>query len=119
MDFLINLHLRLMDKSNGQPLTGNNIYVRFMDEDMVEDDFLGEASPNENGEAVVAFTRDDIRSWDSMFEKYPDIYFEVYKDGLRIYKSDVFQDLHVEETDSYPDDDGLSYELGTYLIPTS
>ena len=116
MERIIRLHARLLEKGSSDPLTGEDYRVRFYDNDIIKDDYLGESTLDGFGHAIVPVTRSDFRSADSPLEKYPDIYFTLVKDGKIIYKSPVCKNLHLEEIEDFPASGGLHCDLGTFVV---
>lgn len=90
--------------------------MKFYDKDLLKDDFLGSSSLDDNGHAIISISRSDYRSKDSPLEKYPDIYFELYKNKELIYKSIVFKNLHLEEARDFPLSSAKNCNLGTFII---
>lgn len=86
--------------SRGGPLTGEGIAVGLRDKDRLFDDKLGVSTLNLDGEAEFIFTEADFLSIDSIREKRPDLYFVVWRNGEEIFRSDVFDNVDFEATDS-------------------
>lgn len=116
MENIINIHLTLVHKDSTQPLVGDEFSVRLYDQDIISDDFLGENSLDANGHAMFPIVESDFNSADSPNEWYPDLYFIVLKDGTEIFKSVVFKDQEIDESDPFPASEGLHFNLGTFLI---
>lgn len=116
MDEVILIHVSLIKKGSNEPITGDEYRVEFYDQDFIKDDFLGESDLDANGHALVPITRKNFVSLDSPLEKYPDIYFKVFKNGKKVYKSAVFQNLHLQEAMDYPTTGGLHFNLGTFVV---
>jgi len=116
MEELIQIHAVLLDKLTKEPLNGSIFKVRFYDQDLLKDDFLGESDLDDFGHAIITVRRSDFQSKDSPFEKYPDIYFEIIKKELVIYKSKTLKNLHLEEARDFPVSEGKHCSLGTFLI---
>ncbi len=116
MEELIQIHAVLLDKLSKEPLNGSIYKVRFYDHDLLKDDFLGESGLDDFGHAIISIRRSDFQSKDSPLEKYPDIYFEILKNELVIYKSKILKNLHLEEAQDFPVSEGIHCSLGTFLI---
>ena len=116
MEDIYHLHVNLMKKGTTEPLIGEEYSVRFYDHDIVKDDYLGEAKPDEHGNASVAINKCDFVSSDSPFEQCPDVYFIVEKKGVPVYRSHVFGNLHLDEARNYQVFKGYYYDLGTFEI---
>ena len=85
--------------ADGNPLSGNNYSVTLMDEDRYFDDKLGKAKLNAGGAAEFLISVADILSFDSAGERTPDLYFVVRKDGKKVFRSDVFDDVDFDAVD--------------------
>ncbi|MBI3133963.1 MAG: hypothetical protein HYZ14_04735 [Bacteroidetes bacterium] len=116
MEKLVNIHAWLLHKSDNLPVSGERYKVRFYDKDFIQDDFLGESVPDQNGHVIVTVVRDDFSASESFSEKYPDVYFEIFADQQLIFKSTIFRNLHLEETEDMPASEGLHFNLGTFII---
>ena len=106
--------VRLIGKGHDRPLSGDAYLVRLYDKDIFDDDFLGEAQPDENGVAKFSFTHSKFSDW-NMDEK-PDFFFVVYKHKNEIFKSKVLEDLDIEAIEKFKMGEGEVIDLGTYLI---
>lgn len=112
----VHLHVKLVSKENKEPILGTDYVVKFYDEDLVVDDFLGESTLDDYGHAQIVVQEKDYRFGGSALEKYPDIYFKLFKDDQMIYKSQVFKNTHLVEAEDYPTSGRLHYRLGTFEI---
>ena len=83
----------------GGPLTGKGFAVGLRDKDRFFDDKLGVSTLNTEGEASFMFSPTDILSIDSIGETQPDLYFVVWKDGVEIFRSEVFENVDFETED--------------------
>ncbi|MEO9485208.1 MAG: hypothetical protein ABJG47_17245 [Ekhidna sp.] len=111
----VHIHVKLIDE-NKEPISGGEYVVRFFDEDVVVDDFLGESLIDDFGHAQVIVSEKDFKVGGSALEKYPDIYFKVYKGDEMIYKSKVFKSTHLTEAKDYPASNRLHYDLGIFKV---
>ena len=116
MGIFTHTKIKLLEKSTSAPVTGHNILVKLYDKDLVSDDFLGEATPDPTGNVTITFDLDKIKSADSPLEEYPDLYFQVYKDGNQYFKSTVAEDLDTNEEGNFNFKDGKVIDLGTFMI---
>tara|TARA_B100000745_G_C19815256_1_gene268934 strand:+ start:153 stop:515 length:363 start_codon:yes stop_codon:yes gene_type:complete len=112
----ITVKAKFLVKGSGEALHEGDYHVKLYDDDIFNDDFLGDSGLDENGEASVTFNMKDIQSGDSPLEKYPDLYFVLFKGKDVIYRSNVLQDLKIEELASFSFESGKEYDLGTFLI---
>lgn len=104
-----------LEKGSGNPLNGDFV-VKMFDKDIITDDYLGECPVNKNGEASLTFSLEKVKSLDSPLEKYPDLYFVLFKGANIIYKSKVLEDLNFDEEGSFDFENGKKYDIGTFLI---
>ena len=77
-------------KGSDTPLTDNEYEFRLYEKDLMEDDYLGKSSLDENGVAKVSFKHKDYRDFLNP-EKNPDLYFALYKGESLVFQSKVFQ----------------------------
>lgn len=113
----IEVKVRLIDKGNDEPVTGNKYSVRLYDKDIFNDDFLGESAPNEEGVAKFLFSQDGFSSPANLDDK-PDFYFVVYKNKKEIFKSKVMSNLDLSDVEQFIMKEGEVIDLGTFLIDT-
>jgi hypothetical protein len=111
----IEVKVRLIAKGNDEPLSGNDISVRLYDQDIFNDDFLGESAPDEEGVAKFLFSQDDF-SKPADLDKKPDFYFVVYKNKQIIFKSKVMSNLDLSDIEEFVMKEGEVIDLGTFLI---
>ena len=111
----IEVKVRLIEKGNDEPVTGDEISVRLYDQDVFNDDFLGETTPDEEGIARFLFSEDDFSSPANLDDK-PDFYFVVYKNKQQIFKSKVMSNLDLSDMKEFTMREGQVIDLGTFLI---
>ena len=102
---------------SGAPLSGSDYSVTLMDDDKYFDDKLGSQvlSPEGTAEFLVAVA--DILSFDSSGERTPDLYFVVRKDGKKVFKSEVFQDVDFDAVDPVTGrPKGLTKAFGPFVV---
>jgi hypothetical protein len=114
----IEVKVRLISKGNDEPLTGNNYSVRLYDQDVFNDDFLGESAPDEEGVAQFLFSQGDFSKPVNVDEK-PDFYFVVYKNNQIIFKSKVMSNLDLSDIEEFVMKEGEVIDLGTFLVDTN
>ncbi|RTL56334.1 MAG: hypothetical protein EKK37_17855 [Sphingobacteriales bacterium] len=115
-DMNIEVTARLIAKGSDAPVSGKAYNVRLYDKDFFEDDFLGEASPDENGQVKISFNPDDFDTQDVLKEASLDFYFVVYKQDEEIFRSKVMEDIPVERFEKFKMGEGEIFDLGTFLI---
>ena len=111
----IEVKVRLINKGSDKPMAGNEISVRLYDKDIFNDDFLGEAYPNEEGIAKFKLTQKDFSGFAGLDDK-PDFYFVVYNSGKEIFKSKVMSNLDLSNLEEFVMKEGDVIDLGTFLI---
>ncbi len=116
MGIFIHTKIQLTEKGTGAALSGDTISVRLYDKDPIEDDFLGEAKPDKEGNVMIKFDLDKIKSADSPFETFPDLYFKVYREGKEFFISPLLDDIDTEQEGDFSFTEGKIIDLGTYLI---
>lgn len=111
----IEVKVRLIAKGNDEPLSGDDISVRLYDQDIFNDDFLGESATDEEGVAKFLLSKGDFSKPLNAEEK-PDFYFVVYKNGSEIFKSKVMSNLDLSDIEEFIMREGEVIDLGTFLI---
>ena len=111
----IEVKVRLIQKGDDEPLTGNQYSVRLYDSDLFNDDLLGESVPDEEGVAKFLFSQGDF-SKPANLDKKPDFYFLVYKNKEVIFKSKVMSNLDLSDVEEFVMKEGEVIDLGTFLI---
>ena len=84
---------------HGKPLHGRNLFVRLLDQDPVCDELLAQSALDREGKANLMFSVADVKSIDSPGERMPDLYFELRRDGVHFWQSEVFRDVDFEALD--------------------
>ncbi len=116
MGIFIHTKIKILEKGTGLPLSGAAFSVKLFDKDPISDDLLGEASPDNAGDVEIKVDLDMIKSADTPFEEFPDLYFIVYKDGIHYFKSPLLDDIDTEKEAKFSFTEGRVLDLGTYLI---
>jgi hypothetical protein len=113
----IEVKVRLISKGTDEPISGTEFLVRLYDQDVFNDDFLGESMPDEEGVAKFLISQEDFSSPANLDEK-PDFYFLVYKNNKEIFKSKVMSNLDLSNVEEFIMKEGEVVDLGTFLIDT-
>ena len=116
MGIFIHTKIQLIEKGTGAPFSGETVSVKLYDKDPITDDFLGEAKPDKDGNVLIKFDLNKIKSADTPFELFPDLYFRVYKEGIPFFESPVSDDIDTEQEGDFSFTEGKIIDLGTYLI---
>jgi hypothetical protein len=102
-------------KGSDMPLTGTDYEFRLFEKDLMEDDYLGRSGLDENGTAKVSFKQADFKDFLNP-EKYPDLYFALYKGEALIFKSKLMPKLDIYEMEKFKMGEGEVVDLGTFLV---
>lgn len=94
----------VVDQATGRPLAGHRVAA--FDQDLVYDDFLGDAETDANGEFEIRFLETDFKD---MTEVRPDLY-------LHVFAPDV--DTPVVDTSSEVRSDASEDEYYEIRVPT-
>jgi hypothetical protein len=111
----IEVKVRLIGRGNDEPVTGGNFKVRLYDQDVFNDDYLGESVPDEEGVAKFLFSQGDFKKPVNLDQK-PDFYFVVYQNNKIIFKSKVMSNLDLSDFEDFVMKEGDVIDLGTFLI---
>ena len=114
----IEVKVRLISKGDDEPICGNEFSVRLYDQDVFNDDFLGESAPDEEGVAKFLFSQGDFSKPANLDDK-PDFYFVVYKNKQIIFKSKVMSNLDLSNIEEFVMKEGEVVDLGTFLVDTN
>ncbi|HXR85256.1 MAG TPA: hypothetical protein VN722_13165 [Hanamia sp.] len=113
----VEVKVRLISRGNDEPVTGNDFKVRLYDQDIFNDDYLGESIPDEEGVAKFLFSARDFKKPVNLDQK-PDFYFVVYQNKNIIFKSKVMSNLDLSDFEDFIMKEGDVIDLGTFLIDT-
>lgn len=114
----IEVKVRLIQKGDDEPVSGNEYRVRLYDKDIFNDDYLGESVPDEEGVAKFLFSQGDFSKPLALDQK-PDFYFAVYKNDKELFKSKVMSNLDLSNVEEFIMKEGEVIDLGTFLIETN
>jgi hypothetical protein len=115
----IEVTARLIAKGSDTPVTGDDFVVKLYDKDFFDDDYLGEASPDDNGRVTILFQPEAFDRKDPIREKSLDFYFVVFKKGLVIFRSKVMEHVDVDAIETFKMGEGEVIDLGSFLIETN
>jgi hypothetical protein len=111
----LRVEARLIAKGSDAPLHGAGYTVRLFDRDFLDDAYLGESVPDENGRVVFHFPASAIEK--TVFDDaLPDFFFVVYKNDEVIFRSKVMENVNLEALEQYKHGVGEIIDLGTFLI---
>lgn len=92
--------------------------VRLYDKDLFEDDFLGEARPDDRGTVVFRLQGSAWRDT-PLEDSMPDFYLVVYHGKDIIFTSPVMENIFTEGLKTYRKGEGNTIDLGTFFIQPS
>lgn len=108
---------RFVKKGTDTPLTGQQYMVRLYDKDIFsDDDYLGQARLNEQGEAHIHFYPSDIRKADLGLEQYPDLYILLFKGDVVHFQSKVWDNVDFSKEGTLNLREGEVVDFGTFLV---
>lgn len=116
-DIDIKVKARLIGKGHDSGLSGGAGYsVKLYDKDLVDQDFLGEARPNEDGIVTFTINANDFGDLGKL-EKRPDFYFIVLKNKAEVFRSKVMEDVDIDNVHTrFKMGEGQILDLGTFLV---
>jgi hypothetical protein len=116
MELRIRITAHFRHKETGEPFTGHEYKVRLYDKDFFQDDFLGETELYKDGSMEIIFDPQHISSLDSPLEEQPDLYCVLLRGETVIFKTQVLEDLDLQNVGTFDPKQGLHYDLGTFLV---
>jgi len=116
------LTARFVNAETGEPLSGPDLRVRFLDRDVLRDDLLGESALSADGRAGVVTTSSSFHA--GLFgviaakfgERRPDVYCEVIEGDSPIFRSKVEWNLDLERENPVTGRTDRTIDLGTYQV---
>ncbi len=111
----IHVRLRLIDKHGEEPLSGENYRVQLYDNDMLEDDFLGEGIPDASGCVDIRFHSGQFSQW-GLGEELPDLYFKVLHKGEEIFRSPTAFNANPLIQGDFDVEEGLFINMGSWVV---
>jgi hypothetical protein len=112
----IEVRARLISRDTGQPVYGGAYVVRLFDKDFVDEDYLGQASPDKNGAVSIEFNPSQFDQKDVIKDKSLDFFFVVLRNGKEIFRSKVMEDVNIRAVEQFKMGEGEIIHLGTFLI---
>ncbi len=107
---------RFIKKGSDTPLHGKQYTVRLYDRDIFEDDYLGHAPLNENGEAHISFYPHQISSGDSPWETLPDLYLLLFDGDTVHFQTKVWDNVDFDKMGKLDFNEGEVIDFGTFLV---
>lgn len=108
---------RFIQKGNDNPLTSQQYTARLYDKDLFgDDDYLGQARLDENGEAHIHFYPTDIVNHDLGFEELPDLYLLLFKGDVVHFQTKVWDNVDFSKPSGFNLQEGEVVNFGTFLV---
>jgi hypothetical protein len=114
-DMNIEVMARFIAKGSDAPLKGSDYEMCLYEKDLMEDDYLGRGSLNDQGVAKISFRHSDYKDFLNP-EVNPDLYFALYKGEALIFQSKVMRDLDLASMEKFKMGEGEVVDLGTFLV---
>ncbi|HQW85011.1 MAG TPA: hypothetical protein PK987_11135 [Ferruginibacter sp.] len=114
-DMNIEVKASFIRKGSNAPLTGTAFEFRLFEKDLMEDDYLGKSSLDENGTASVSFKNADYTDFLNP-EKDPDLYFALYDGDALVFQSKVMHNVDIDGLEKFKLGEGEIIDLGTFLV---
>lgn len=111
----IEVMARFIAKGTDTPLIGADYEMRLFEKDLMEDDYLGRATLDDNGVAKISFKHGDYMDFLNP-EINPDLYFALYRGEALIFQSKVMRDIDLDSMEKFKMGEGEVVDLGTYLV---
>ncbi|HLP21805.1 MAG TPA: hypothetical protein VK174_15940 [Chitinophagales bacterium] len=108
---------RFIQRGTNAPVTGEEYTARLYDKDLFsDDDYLGHAQLDANGEAHIHFFPTDLTNHDLGFERLPDLYILLFKDNLVHFQTKAWDNVDFEKLAKLDKSEGQVLDFGTFLI---
>lgn len=111
----IHAHIKVLRKNFQATPPGEGYVVKFYDHDFFRNDYLGEVILDASGETLMELKSNNFGT-ESLNDEFPNLYFEVCRDGEVIYTSDIYRKIHWQVKKDNSGSSDLVYELGNILM---
>ena len=109
--------VKFIKKGTDKPLTGKQYTVRLYDKDLfTDDDYLGHAQLNDQGEAHIHFFPTDLRGHDFGMEDLPDLYVLLFKGNTVHFQSNFWDNVDFDKLALLDLKEGEVLSFGTFLV---
>lgn len=113
----LSIKVRFIKKGTDKPLTGKQYTVRLYDRDLfTDDDYLGHAQLNDEGEATITFHPADVRRDSLGFDELPDLYVLLFKGNAVHFQSKVWDNVDFDKLGLLDLNEGEVLNFGTFLV---
>ena len=108
---------KFVRKGKDEPLTGPQYTVRLYDKELfTDDDYLGHATLNDRGEAIIHFFPADVRAAGWGGENLPDLYILLFKGNTVHFQSKVWPNVDFDKLGLLDFKEGEILNFGTFLV---
>ncbi|MBI5495366.1 MAG: hypothetical protein HY904_10110 [Deltaproteobacteria bacterium] len=112
----IRVRATFLDDVTGAPLHGAHYHARLYDQDVLRDDFLGDAPLSPRGTVEVLFASSSVRSRDSPSETQPDLYLVLYEGTHVRFRTTVQVDVDLPEPNPGVSEGAARLDLGVFRV---
>lgn len=113
----LSVKVRFIKRGTNAPLQSNKFTVRLYEKDIFsDDDYLGHAPLNENGEAVISFFPSDISNFSNGFDQLPDLYLLLFDGNVVHFQTKVWDNVSFEKVATLDINKGELLDFGTFLV---
>lgn len=113
----LTVKVKFIQRGTNVPVTGEEYTARLYDRDLLTDDeYLGHAPLDENGEAHIHFYPTDITDHDLGFETLPDLYVLLFKGDVVHFQTKVWDNVDFSKLATLDKNEGEVVDFGTFLI---
>lgn len=108
---------KFIQRGTNAPVTGDEYVARLYDRDLITDDeYLGHATLDANGEAHIHFFPTDITDHDLGFETLPDLYILLFKGDVVHFQTKVWDNVDFSKLATLSKNEGEVLDFGTFLV---
>ncbi len=116
-DIQLTVKARFLKRGTNHPLHGSEYVVRLYDKDLFsDDDYLGHAGLDSNGETHIHFYPTDITDHDLGFERLPDLYLLLFKGDTVHFQTKVWHNVDIDKLAKLDMKEGEVLDFGTFLV---
>lgn len=108
----LTVKVKFVRKGTDKPLTGHHYTVRLYDKETFgDDDYIGHAKLDENGEAHIHFFPSDLK-----LEEFPDLYILLFQRNTVHFQTKVWDHVDFEKLALLDMKEGEVLNFGTFLV---
>ncbi|MBK7110792.1 MAG: hypothetical protein KA954_08510 [Chitinophagales bacterium] len=116
LEFILNVQARFLEKGTNKPLSGKEYICKLFDYDILKNDFLGEAHPDNTGLVHFSVDPKSFRDFNNLIDKYPDLFIEVEYEEELLFATPIAKNAKVLEGGTFDIKEGEVIDLGTFLV---